>query len=259
MDKGKLLRLVLIPIVAGLIVTLIVQRLMARSEEAASAPQVETVSVVTVAAKQAIPARTVLTEAQLAVKQIPKEMAIGAEFREVREVAGQIAMVDLQPGEVVLKQRVVPAGQGALPYRIPDGMRAVTIRLDELNGVAGHPSVGDLVDLVLFLPEKKVEEPVKFTFPASARILHEAVLVLDKGQWIPEGTKPPADAPPLTSITLALTPQAATEVALAEQVGYIKLMLRPALKQPDAGNYQVDEAKYRNNPWVLTLPAPSSR
>ncbi len=258
MDKSKVFRLVLIPIVAGLIVTLIVQRFMTVSEQATSAPQVEMVSVVLVATKEPIPARTKLSETQFIVKQIPKEMAAGTEFAEISEVAGQINTVDLQPGEVVLRQRVVPEGQGALPYRIPEGMRAVTIRMDELNGVGGYPNEGDLVDLILFLPEKKVDKPVEFTFPASSRILHEAVLVLAKGPYTSDGAKPKTEGAPLTSITLALTPQQATEVVLAEQVGYIKMLLRPALKQPDTGKYQTDEAKYRNNPWVMTVPADPS-
>ncbi|MFZ5814754.1 MAG: Flp pilus assembly protein CpaB [Bacillota bacterium] len=254
MDKGKILRLVLIPIVAGLVVTLLAQRMIASAERADATPKVEMVSVVTVATKEPIPARTKLSESQFALKQIPKELATGNEVSALKDVAEKIGIVELHPGEVLLKSRIVAEGQGALPYRIPEGKRAVTIRMDELNGVAGHPQPGDLVDLILFLPEKKVEEPVKFTYPASSRILYEAVQVLEKGPVEELKQASPAQQPgdkKLTSITLALTPQQAAEVALAEQVGHIKMILRPALKQPDVGNYQTDEGKYRNNPLIL--------
>lgn len=240
MDKGRIFRLVLIPIVAGLIVTLIAQRLMSAPTQA-TAPQVETVAVVVVAAQAPVPARTKITESQLAVKRIPKELATGSEFEATKDLVGKIAVVELLPGEVVLKQRVVEEGQGTLPYRIPEGKRAVTIRMDELNGVAGHPEVGDLVDLILFLPEKKSDA---ITRPASARIIYEGVPVLEKGMNMPAGSTPKPAEPKLTSLTLALSPEAATEVTLAEQVGYLKMVLRPALKQPDAGNVKVEETKY---------------
>lgn len=260
MDKGKVFRLVLIPIVAGLIVTLVFQRLMMKTEQTGATPKAQTVPVVTVAAKEPIPARTKLTELQFVVKQIPKDLATGNEFGAVTDLVGKISMIDLQPGEVVLNSRVVTEGQGSLPYRIPAGMRAVTIRMDELNGVGGHPVVGDLVDLILFLPEKQMDGGVKRTYPAQTRVLYEAVQVLGKGSAALEAVPKTAGQPvetKLTSITLALTPQAATEVALAEQIGYIKMVLRPALKQPDVGSYQTDEAKYRNNP--LNAPAQPNR
>lgn len=249
MDKGKITRLVLIPIVAGLIVTLIVQRLTTQSQQAATAEQVvDLVPVVVVASNEPIPVRTRILESQLVVKEIPKELATGSEFDELKDVVGKIAMVELQPGEVVRTQRVVEEGQGALPYRIPAGKRAVTIRMDELNGVAGHPDVGDLVDLILFLPEKTDEE--ESLRPTSARILFEGVPILARGLATQEGAK--GDQKALSSVTLALSPEAAVEVALAEQIGYIKMVLRPALRQPDAGAVTITEEKY-----MPAAPAPA--
>lgn len=254
MDKGKIFRLVLIPIVAGLIVTLIAQGMMTRSQQAAASPKVETVPVVVVASKEPIPARTKIVESQLAIKQLPKEMATGTEFSELKELVGKIAMIELQSGEIIRQGRVVEEGKGSLPYRVPEGKRAVTLRMDELNGVAGHPQVGDLVDLILFLPEKQGnKEEGTPNRPASARILYEGVLVLDKGLAADPNAKAAAKSgeQKLSSITLALSPEAATEITLAEQIGYIKMALRPALKQPDAGPVKTWEPKY--------VPAPGER
>ncbi|MFZ5826348.1 MAG: Flp pilus assembly protein CpaB [Bacillota bacterium] len=250
MDKGRIFRLVLIPIVAGLIVTLIAQRVMTAPKQAA-APQAEMVAVVVVAAQAPISARTKITESQVAIKRVPKELATGSEFETTKDVVGKIAMVQLQPGEVVLKQRVVEEGQGALPYRIPEGKRAITIRMDELNGVAGHPEVGDLVDLILFLPEKEINSVKR---PASARMMYEGVPILAKGLATPVGSAPKPGEQKLTSLTLALSPEAATEVTLAEQIGYVKMVLRPALKTPDSGNIKVEETKYSP---ATAAPAPA--
>lgn len=258
MEKGKIIRLVLIPIVAGLIVTLIVQRLMTASSTAATTPKVDTVPVVMVATKEPIPARTKLTESQLVVKQMPRELTNGTEFASPKDLVGKIAMIDLQPGEVVRQSRVAEEGKGALPYRIPEGKRAITIRLDELNGIAGHPEIGDLVDVILYLAAKKNEQGGE-SQPASARILFEGVPVLDKG-IAPSQAGAAAPKPgenKLSSITLAVTPQQATELTLAEQIGYLKMVLRPALKQPDAGPVIVTDQKYSVAPSTAHAPAPA--
>lgn len=240
MDKSKLIRLILIPVAMGLIVTVLVGRYAPAVTQNTNATIADTVPVVVITAKERIPARTPVTQAQLGVKQVPRELLTGGEFTAVAEAAGQIAMVDLQPGEVLLKSRVVPEGEGALPYRIPKGMRAIAVRADELSAVAGYPEVGDLVDLILFLPSRE-KNGVKA--PASSRILYESVQILAKGPDL-SAKAAGADAPKLTSYTVALSPEAATEVALAEQIGYIKMVLRPALKEPEAGQITIDENRY---------------
>lgn len=257
MDKGKIFRLVLIPIVAGLILTLLMQRMMTAPQATSSAAQkLETVPVVVVASKEPVPARTKLLESQVAIRQIPRDLATGSEFDDVKNVVGKIAMIELQPGEVVRQQRIVEEGQGTLPYRIPEGKRAFTLRMDELNGVAGHPAVGDLIDLILFLPEKKSENTIR---PASSRILMEGVPVLDKGLAIPVGTTPKQQQGEvkLTSVTVAVSPEQAAELALVEQVGYIKMVLRPALTQKDAGPNINWETKYNPAPTSGSAPAPA--
>lgn len=259
MNKGKAVRLVLVPILIGLIATLIVRQLVATPARPAAANPVEMVSVVAIASKDSVPARTQVTAAQLTLKQVPKSILTGNEFKAVADAAGQIALVDLQPGEILLNSRVVPEGQGAMPYRIPEGMRAVTIRTDELNGVAGYPQPGDQVDLVLVLQAKPPERPY-----ASSRLLYEGVRVLAKGlaPAASAAAKPSStststmgtagtttaatpDATKLTSYTLAMKPEEATEVALAEQIGVIKLLLRPALAEPNKGRITDTDNLYK--------------
>jgi pilus assembly protein CpaB len=246
-DKGKLVRLVLIPIIIGLVVTLIVRQVLTPSAEAAGdTPQVETAPVVVVASKEPIPAKTRLTEQQLAVKQLPKTLLTGQEFSQVKDVAGQTTAVELAAGEIVLKNRVVPDGKGTLAYRIPKGMRAITIRIDELSGVAGFPEPGDRVDLILILPEKAPVRP-----NSTARMIYENVEVLGKGPAPSAAAQnngavvTNADASKLSSLTLAMTPEQSVEVALAEQLGLIKTILRPALKEGDVGRVIFSDQSYK--------------
>jgi len=243
-DKGKIVRLILIPIVIGLVVTLIVRQVLAPSEAASGgAAQVEMSSVVVIAAKTPVESRTRLTAEQLALKPVPRAILTGSEFTAVRDVAGQITQVALEPGEIVLKSRVLPEGKGTMAFQVPEGMRAMTIRIDELSGVAGNANPGDLVDLILVLQEKKPDRP-----NGTARLIYEGVLVLGKGPAIDKGDAAKGGTEPqkLTSLTLALRPEHAVEVALAEQVGLIKVMLRPAEnKESDRGRLLFSEQSYK--------------
>jgi pilus assembly protein CpaB len=246
-DKGKLVRLVLVPIIIGLVVTLIVRQVLAPPTQAASAgPEVELAPVVTVATKEPIPAKTKLTEQQLIVKQVPKTMLTGLEFSAVKDLAGQTAAVALSPGEIVLKNRVVPDGKGSMAYRIPAGMRAITIRIDELSGAAGFPEVGDRVDLILILQEKAPARP-----NATARMIYENVEILGKGPapnaaaQAAGATVITSDSPKLSSLTLAMTSEQSVEVAMAEQLGLIKVILRPALKEGDKGRLLFSDQSYK--------------
>jgi pilus assembly protein CpaB len=243
-DKGKVIRLILIPVLIGLVATLLARQLMTPSQTPTTAV-VEMVSVVTVAGKDPVPARTKLIDTQLVLKPLPKAALTGTEYTNVKDLVGQVTLIELAPGEVVLPSRLVTEGKGALPFRIPPGMRAETIRIDELNGVAGYPEPGDLVDLILTLPAKTPERPL-----ATARLLYEGVPVLAKGpapNAAGAGAAKPANenAPKITSITLALKPEAAVEVALAEQIGFIKVLLRPALKEGNTGRVITSEALYK--------------
>lgn len=241
MEKGKTIRLVLIPVVMALVVTMIVRQTLARPMPVVQAPTVEMASVVAVAAKGPLAVRSKITEADLVLRQVPKEVLTGRELTSVAEAVGQITLVAMEPGEMLLQSRIVQEGEGALPYRIPKGMRAITIRIDEFLGVAGHAEPGDLVDMLLVLPAGK-DRPT-----ATARLMFEAVLVLEKG---PVAAKQGAalEAPKLTSITLALPPAAGVEVALAEQIGLIKLMLRPAIDDQRAGTVIINEQRYSPEP-----------
>ncbi|MDF2630000.1 MAG: Flp pilus assembly protein CpaB [Symbiobacteriaceae bacterium] len=245
MDKGKIVRLGLIPVIIGLVVTLIVRQVLTPAKAATGeGPQVEMVKVVVIGTKEPVPARTKIGEQHLTLKDVPKSILTGSEFAATADVVGQVSNVALEPGEVVLKSRVVPEGKGTLAYRVPQGMRAITIRIDELSGVAGNANPGDRVDLVLVLQENKPDRPF-----ATARMIYEGVEVLAKG--LAAGAEEPAGGAPgepakLTSLTLAMRPEHAVEVALAEQIGLIKFMLRPAEnKESDKGRLQYSEQSYK--------------
>lgn len=240
-------RLLLIPVLAGLVAAV--------ASYAAFAPRqaggAGTDLVPALVAARDIPARTLLSAGMVRVALVPRDLAAGAATAP-QEVEGRITTAPLYQNELVLKAKLAGAGQGTLPYRMEKGQRAVTVRVDEYSGVAGHPQPGDLVDVILVLPDagprpagdKAGDDPGRKV--TQARLLFERVPVLARNMApAPGGSNQAPEGPKLTSYTLALTPEHAVELALAEEIGHIKLALRPALPEENRGPVILDDSRYR--------------
>jgi pilus assembly protein CpaB len=123
----------------------------------------------------------------------------------------------LKRGEPVLRSRITGAGQRAsLAALLEDGKRAVTVRVDDVRGVAGFVLPGDFVDLVMIADE-----------PSSKRqsysdILLEHLKVLAIDQIASEGEEKPTVA---RAVTLEVTKEQAQKVLLATNVGKLSLLL----------------------------------
>ena len=85
-----------------------------------------------------------LTERDLRVLPWPKAAHIEGSFDKIADVVGKSAIVGMIPNEPVLKTKL---GQPGL--QIPDGMRAVGVKVNEVIGVAGFVVPGSRVDVIL--------------------------------------------------------------------------------------------------------------
>ncbi|MES9899097.1 MAG: Flp pilus assembly protein CpaB [Sedimenticola sp.] len=149
-------------------------------------------------------------------KAIPKnaftsiEAAVGKEPR--------IVLQEMKTDEIVLPYKVSPEGaRGGLTPRIPENMRAITISVNEIRGVAGFVLPGNNVDLLLTSTfGKKGRPPV-------TRTLLQNVLVLGVAQEASQKK----DAPKVVkSVTLQVTPKQSQILTLAQTVGTLTLVLR---------------------------------
>jgi pilus assembly protein CpaB len=133
----------------------------------------------------------------------------------------------LKRGEPLLRSKVTGPGQRAsLASALEDGKRAVTVRVDDVRGVAGFVLPGDFVDLVMIADE-----------PSSKRqsysdILLEHLKVLAIDQIASEGEEKPTVA---RAVTLEVTKEQAQKILLATNVGKLSLILsRPNETAGDA-------------------------
>jgi pilus assembly protein CpaB len=113
---------------------------------------------------------------------------------------------------------LAPEGTAAgLSGILGDGKRALTVKVDEVSGVAGFVHPGDRVDVLVDLPIRDVKEHFSKT------ILHD-IMVLTTGQiWEQKGDSKPVV---VNTVTLELTPEESEVLNLASNEGKIRLALR---------------------------------
>jgi pilus assembly protein CpaB len=156
----------------------------------------------------------------LAVKSVnwPPEVIPPNCASAMREIEGRVVKVPIPQGNPILFSMLAPEGTAAgLSGILEDGKRALTVKVDEVAGVAGFVHPGDRVDVLVDLPLKEHAEHFSKT------ILHD-ISVLSTGQiWEQKGENKPMV---VNTVTLELTPTDAEVLNLASNEGKIRLALR---------------------------------
>lgn len=224
MTRSSIFRYLLLPTLAGLVATWLVYRYVTPSHAAA---ELQTVQVVV--AERALAPRTVVARGDVALAPFPKDYLPAGALTSLDAAVGRVTVAPLAAGEIVLAAHLAdPTSKVALAYHVPPGYRAFTIPIGETSGVAGFIQPGDRVDLVLVLTGGAAAGATGQA-PDAAALLVQDVQVLAVGQH--QNSDPQAENGDLqgyTSLTLALTARDALRVALAAEVGKIRVALRPA-------------------------------
>src|SRR5919108_420557 len=169
-----------------------------------------------------LPVGAVVTERDLKVVSWPAEVVPSGYIRSVKDAVGRGIITPVAENEPLLasKMSTKDAG-GGLPIIIRDGMRAVSVRVDEVIGVAGFVLPGTRVDVLLTL-SKNQNRPQSIT-----KTLLQNVQTLAAGQ---STTRDKEGKPQtVTVITLLVSPDDAELLALAAKEGRIQLALRNTL------------------------------
>jgi pilus assembly protein CpaB len=170
-----------------------------------SPPTEETVQIVVAAEKLTLGNR--LTDAQLRVASWPKANLPEGHFSDPSAIVGRGVIVPMSPNEPVLDSKLASKEAGAgLGSAIPEGYRAVAVRVNDIIGVAGFVVPGTHVDVIII----GVPRPGSET---TSKIFLENVQVLAAGQNVQSDV----NGKPQTSqvVTMLVTPEDAQKLALA--------------------------------------------
>lgn len=162
-----------------------------------------------------------VAESDLRVAEVaPQDVPTGA-FTKPSELVGRGVIVPIVKNEAVLSSKLAPekAGTG-LPSIIPPGMRAVSVRVNDVISVAGFVVPGTRVDVLLTgNPGGRANPGEDVTTTALENI---EVLAADQKLERQDGGKPQ----PVAVITLLVTPEDAEKLTLAASGGHVQLALR---------------------------------
>jgi pilus assembly protein CpaB len=168
---------------------------------------------------------TELKKEDLAIVKFPKGAVPEGTFAQVSDVVGRGLIVTMIKNEPLLPGKMASKEAGAgLPPIIPEGMRAVSVRVNEVIGVAGYVLPGTRVDIVA------TASPSNQPGDTTSKVILSNVQVLTAGTRL-EQDQEKGKPMQVTVVTLLVYPDQAERLALASNEGKIQLALRNPLDQ----------------------------
>lgn len=157
-------------------------------------------------------------------KEIPWSTAVLPEGafatkQDLLESGRRMVLALIARNEPILRSKITKPNQPAsLSSVLAPGKRAVTVRVDDIRGVAGFIQPGDLVDVVLIRTEAESRSNDSYS-----DVILQAAKVLAIDQITGERTDKPTIA---KAVTLEVTPEDAQKILLASNIGRLSLILR---------------------------------
>ena len=168
---------------------------------------------------------TELKKEDLSVVQFPMGAAPEGSFKAPSDVIGRGLIVSMVKNEPLLGAKLASKEAGAgLPPVIPEGMRAVSVRVNEVIGVAGYVLPGTRVDVVA------TASPSGQPQDSTSKVILSNVQVLTAGTRM-EQDQEKGKPMQVTVVTLLVYPEQSERLALASTEGKIQLALRNPLDQ----------------------------
>jgi pilus assembly protein CpaB len=212
-----------IAIFLGLLSVILVRSYLSTGTHSGETAVVASGTTPVVVAAQPVARGEVLQPNLLKIVDFPKNSVPPGSFRDISQLTGSgagqpAALHAIVANEPILSDVISgPSGNHMMAIEISNGMRAVSIRSNDVAGVAGFVLPGDKVDVML--TRTVTNQPND----AITQVLAENVLVLG----VDQSSNDSADTPVVArSITVEVTPSQAQTISLGQTVGSLSLALR---------------------------------
>ncbi|MDE2254282.1 MAG: Flp pilus assembly protein CpaB [Betaproteobacteria bacterium] len=141
-------------------------------------------------------------------------------FTDVKKLDGRVVKTTVLRGEPLVESKLAPVGTaGGLSAVIADGYRAITVRVNDVIGVAGFALPGNYVDIIVNTQDSSNLQHDR----QISKIVLQHILVLAVAQETSrDETKPRV----VNAVTLEVTPEQAEKIDLARNIGTLSLVLR---------------------------------
>jgi pilus assembly protein CpaB len=183
-------------------------------------------------------------------------------FKDPKDLQDRVVKVSVQRGDAILERKLSPAGTtGGLSAVIAEGKRAMTVRVNDVVGVAGFALPGNYVDVMVNTQQERGgnQGPNQI----SITVLEQVLVLAVAQEASRDDTKPKV----VSAVTLELAPGDAEKLDLARSVGSLSLVLRNQLDKKTVATAGITRAQLLGlqqeaaKPMVVvhSTPAPISR
>jgi pilus assembly protein CpaB len=214
-------------------------------QQATSVKPVETGHIVVAAAPMQLGTR--IDARNLRLIPWPSNAPVAGTFTRIEDCANRALITPVAANELILESKLAAVEAGAgLPATIPEGMRAISVAVNEVVGVAGFVIPGTIVDVLVTGRGSQNGGNV-------TRTILENVRVLAAGQKIEQDREGKPQTVPV--ITLLVSPEDAAKLAMASTQGKIQLALRNTIDSKKVNPPAVMEAAL----FAGTAPTPPAK
>ncbi len=206
-----------------------------------------------VAAAQDLAAGDSLQKQALTLIDWPSDKPLDGAFAKTDDLVGRTVLYPVSAGEPIRAHYLAVAGSGVgLSTRIPEGMRAMSLRTDQIVGVAGFLVPGSHVDVLVTFHTPASPDPITATVLQDVQVLATG----QKMQPDPEGKIAPTDV-----VTLLVNPQDAEKVVLASAQGTVHFILRNGADHTVVNSHsaELSELSDKVSPFSSVKPALSNK
>jgi pilus assembly protein CpaB len=169
---------------------------------------------------------TKLQPDQLTVVDWPVASRPGGTVKDPKDLEGKVVNAGITKGEPILLSKIAAGeGKSALSTVLPAGARAVSVRVDDVIGVAGFIHPGDHVDVIVTMSPQTGTGNA----PPISKIILQDIKVLAVGKELENRTRDPQKTVPATVATLMVDSEESEKLALAASKGQVLLALRSGI------------------------------
>jgi pilus assembly protein CpaB len=159
-------------------------------------------------------------------------------FRDAKELEERVVKTSVLRGEAIVERKLAPAGtKGGLSAVIAEGKRAMTVRVNDVIGVAGFALPGNYVDVMVNAQQERGKG--EGANQISMTVLEQVLVLAIAQEASRDDTKPKV----VSAVTLELTPEDAEKLDLARSVGSLSLVLRNQLDKKTVATSGVTKAQ----------------
>jgi pilus assembly protein CpaB len=174
-------------------------------------------------------------------------------FADPSKLTGRVLKTSILRGEPLSEAKLAPGGTvGGLSALITEGKRAITVRVNDVVGVAGFALPGNYVDIIVSTQKEAAPNDHNAREQNISKIVLERILVLAVAQEVGrDETKPRV----VNAVTLEVSPEQAEKLDLARSVGSLSLALRNQVDPQDANTGGATKRSLLNEPAPAAAPA----